>query len=118
MTPSRVGLLALVVGVLVGARGRRRGREAAATRAEVSLLARGSATADRALHAEVAATERRGRRRAALLVAFVAIASLPPIALATRTDVEPLAVALLVGAYALGAIVALLVATRLTPGRR
>lgn len=118
MTPSRVGLLALVVGVLVGARGRRRGRAAAATQAELHLVARGSHRGDRALHVEVAATERRGRRRAALLVALVAVAALPPIALTTRPDVEPLAVALLVGAYALGAVVALLVAARSAPRRR
>lgn len=118
MTRTRFGLLALSAGLLVGARSRRSRPAPAASVDHNDLLVveRGARRFAGRLHAEIAAVEDRGRRRAAMTVALTLVAVLPALAVAVRPDLDPLVGAVLVGAYAVLAVAALLLGAR--PSRR
>lgn len=114
MTRSRVGLVGLLVGVVVGARAWRRRPTGTppAGRAELLAVAWESRSGDRRLAQAQRELEARARRRTGLTVALVAVASLPAVALAVRPDVDPVAGAVTAAALALLAIAGLLVAAR------
>lgn len=118
MTRSRFGLLALVLGVLVGAGARRSARPQPAAHTDLLALGRESRRTDDVLRTELHAVESRARRRAALTVALIAVAVLPAIAVAVRPDLDAAVAATLVGTYAIIAVTGLLVAVRSDRPRR
>lgn len=115
MSKLRVGIGALVVGVLVGARARRRGTEAAAAPAPGAIpheVRSELAAVEGRLTGTLHRLDRDRRRTGAIVFAIAVLIVVPAALLAARPDVPDVVVAGVLAADLLAAAVALSVAAR------